>query len=154
MNLFEKIAPYLPYGLKIVNPAGSIETIRYMNDHGVSAHYSSGQWGFGTFKPMLIPISEMIKGHNNLIYQLNCMRGVAVPFYNYDEYFDEGNCIGCKWGGVHSFYFERQTTSFYDNSNAGISPQWLLFLEMAKNHIDFMDLIGSGDAVNKLNYNF
>lgn len=160
----EHLAPYLPYQLtgvwippwkktgKVFRMAsltsvGSIFLIR-----STKTRVTADARPIGEFKPLLMPLAQLIVGDNNGMYQLNCMRGVATPFEKYNEFFDDGECIGCKWGGVFSFYFERQTTSFYDNQQSGISPQYDMFQYLFKNHFDVFGLIEAGLAIDKTTY--
>ncbi len=95
-------------------------------------------------KPFLRSLSKltepiMVEGYNDgkpfvPIIELNKMRGVATD--SYDELFNDGDCFGCKWGGVFSFYFEKQTLSFYDNRVYGVSPLLDMFKMLYRWHFN------------------
>lgn len=100
-------------------------------------------------KPILRPLSDLAFRTSPLtIVDLNRMRGVTLQEDKYDVVVDDGYCIICKWGGVFSFWFERQTTSFYDNSVNGISPQLEMFMELFRYHFDVFGLIEKGLAID------
>jgi hypothetical protein len=161
------LAPYLPYGLNFyyfdeerersyhnstidwMEPAqGSIGEVTIGHEDG------SEDMQLGDLKPILRPLSDLTKEieHNGErfvpIIELNRMRGVTVEPSDYKELFDDREAYGCKWGFTYSFYFDKQTMSFYDNQVAGVSPQWDMFQKLIEWHFDVFNLIDQGLAVD------
>jgi len=141
------LAPYLPYGLKL-SYWGDRKDIRSL---AVIDLYPSliKMWNDRSTKPLLRPLSDLALSSSPLtIVDLNRMRGVAIKNSEYDVIVDDGECIICKWAGIYSFYLERQTMSFYDNSTSGISPQFDMFQKLFEYHFDVFGLIPAGLAID------
>lgn len=150
-----ELAPYLPYGLKVMtyhNVVANTGNYFTLEKH-LNGQIMLGGYSLQNIKPLLRPLSDLTREieHNGdrfvPIIRLNQMRGVAVAQENYDEIFIDGDCHGCKWAGVYSFYFEEQTMSFYCNSKDGISPQLEMFNALHEWHFDLYNLIPSGLAL-------
>jgi len=149
------LAAYLPYKLKMQSRNG---TDFIMGGLKVQQTFEGGVWDedgyfYGRCKPYLRPLSQLTETitHNEEtfvpIQRLNDMRGVALPHDQYDELYSEENCFGCKWAGVYSFWFDKETLSFYDNTNCGVSPQLEMFQKLHEWHFDLYSLLSSNLAL-------
>ncbi len=143
------LSGYLPYGLKCRSELrdNDIFTMNVLGINSAGEDYSSCRWGIGTFKPLLIPLSELTDQQWVEVFKAGCAA------------FDDGHItadVSKEWVMVGRGYdiasFDFRWLEFKINSHMPSFNQLSAFNKLYELHADLENLIENGLALNKNTY--